>query len=110
MKLFGVSFTAPSILVVISGIWCTALIVLLVHHWGCKVHVGMASFFLSRPLLTDWLPVFCVDLIGLAILLTGLYLFLKARRWYLSIPICVAAVLCKFLLISAPWPASSIPS
>jgi hypothetical protein len=104
VKLFGVSFTAPRILVIISGIWCAALIALLVFHWGGEPHVslGFGLLYLSRQVMTDWLPLFRVDLIGLALSLTGLYLFTKRRRWYLSIPFFVAAVFCKFLLVSAP--------
>jgi hypothetical protein len=104
VKLFGVSFTAPRILVIISGIWCAALIALLVHHWGGEPHVslGFGLLYLSRQVMTDWLPLFRVDLIGLALSLTGLYLFAKPRRWYLSIPFFVAALFCKFLLLSAP--------
>lgn len=104
VKLFGVSFTGPRVLVVISGIWCAALISLLVFHWGRQplVSVGFGFLYLSRQLMTDFLPLFRVDLIGLAFALSGLYLFAKSRRWYLSIPFFVAALFCKFLLLSAP--------
>ncbi len=104
VKLFGVSFTGPRILIFISGIWCAALIGLLVFHRSGERHVsaGFGLLFLSLPLMTDWFPLFRVDLIGLALTLTGLYLFVKSRRWYLSIPFFVAALFCKFVLVSAP--------
>lgn len=34
VKLFGVSFAAPRILVAASAAWCAALIALLLRHWG----------------------------------------------------------------------------
>ena len=104
VKLFGVSFTAPRILIVISGIWCAALVALLVYQWGGELLVSLAFglLYLSRPVMTEWLPIFHVDFIGLALSMTGLYLFVKPRRWYLSIPFFVAALFCKFLLVSAP--------
>jgi hypothetical protein len=104
VKLFGVSFTAPRILAVVSGIWCAALIALLVRHWGGAPHVslGFGLLYLSRPLMTTWLPQFRVDLIGLAFSLTGLYLFARSRRWYLAVPFFVTALFCKFTLLAAP--------
>jgi hypothetical protein len=104
VKLFGVSFTAPRVLVVASGIWCAAIIALLVRHWGGTrlLSLGFGLFYLSRPAVGRWLPLFRVDLVGLALSLTGLYLFAKSRRWYLSVPFFVAALFCKFLLVSAP--------
>ena len=104
VKLFGVSFTAPRLLVVTSGIWCAAMIALLVRHWGGTrlVSLGFGLFYLSRPVVQYWLPIFRVDLMGLALSLTGLYIFARSRRWYLSVPFFVAALFCKFLLVSGP--------
>jgi len=104
VKVFGVSFTAPRILIFISGTWCAALTALLVSHYGGepRVSLGFGLLYLSRQVVMDWLPVFHVDFIGLALSLTGLYVFAKARRWYLSIPFFVATLFCKFLLVSAP--------
>ena len=104
VKLFGVSFTAPRLLVVASGIWCAVIIALLVRHWGGTrlVSLGFGLLYLSRPLVQSWLPLFRADLMGLALSLTGLYIFAKSRRWYLSVPFFVAALFCKFLLVSGP--------
>ena len=104
VKLFGVSFTAPRLLVVVSGIWCAAIIALLVRRWGGTwlVSLGFGFLYLSRPVVELWLPLFRVDLIGLALSLTGLCFFAKSRRWYLSVPFFLAALFCKFLLVSGP--------
>ena len=104
VKLFGVSFTAPRVFVVASGIWCAVIVALLVRHWGGTrlVSLGFGLLYLSRPVVQFWLPLFRVDLIGLSLSLTGLYIFARFRRWYLSIPFFVAALFCKFLLVSAP--------
>jgi hypothetical protein len=104
VKLFGVSFTAPRLLVVVSGAWCAAMIAILVRHWGGTrlVSLGFGLLYLSRPVVQIWLPLLRVDFFGLALSLTGLYLFVKSRRWYLSVPFFVAALFCKFLLVSGP--------
>jgi hypothetical protein len=104
VKLFGVSFTAPRLLVVVSGIWCAAIIALLVRRWGGTwlVSLGFGFLYLSRPVVELWLPLFRVDLIGLALSLTGLCFFAKSRRWYLSVPFFLAALFCRFLLVSGP--------
>jgi hypothetical protein len=104
VKLFGVSFTEPRVLVVISGMWCAAMIALLAHHWGGGrvVSLGCGLFYLSRPVVERCLPLFRVDLVGLALSLTGLYFFVKSKRWYLSVPFFLSALFCRFLLVSAP--------
>jgi hypothetical protein len=104
VKYYGVSLSAPRLLVFVSGIWCAAMIALLLRHWGGTwlVSMGFGLLYLSRPVVESWLPVFRVDLIGLALSLTGFYFFAKARRWYLSIPFFVAGMFCKFFLISGP--------
>jgi hypothetical protein len=104
VKLFGTSFTAPRILVVASGIWCATLIALLVRHWGGTPPVAIAFglLFLTRPLIQDWLPRLRVDLIGLALALTGLYVFAKSGRWHLSSVFFVAAVFSRVTFVAAP--------
>ena len=104
VKLFGVSFTAPRLLVVASAIWCAVIIALLVRHWGGTRlgSLGFGLLYLSRPIVQLNLPTFRVDLMGLSFSLTGLYIFAKSRRWYLSVPFFVAALFCKFSLVSGP--------
>jgi len=104
LKFFGVAFTLPRVLVMICGLWCAVIILLLVRQWGRNAPVAILSglLYLSRPVVQDWLPRLRVDLIGLAFALTGLYLFARSRRWYLSIPFFVAAVLCKMTLVAGP--------
>ena len=104
VKLFGASFTSPRILTSLLGIWCAVLIALLVRHWGGAAHVslGFGLLYLSRPLVTTWLPQFRADWIGLAFTLTGLYLFARSRRWYLAVPFFVAALFCKITFLAAP--------
>ena len=104
VKLFGVSFTAPRLFIVASGMWCATLIGLLVWHWTGSRAVGSAFglLFLTRPTLQDWLFIARVDLMGLAFSLTGLYVFAKSRRWYLSLPFFIAGFFCKFVLVAAP--------
>jgi hypothetical protein len=80
------------------------MIALLLRHWGGTrlASLGFGLLYLSRPLVELWLPFFRVDLIGLALSLTGLCFFAKSRRWYLAVPFFVTALFCKFLLVSGP--------
>ena len=104
VKLFGAAFTTPRILVMLCGLWCGALIALLVRQWGGEVPVAVLSglLYLSRSTVQDWLPRLRVDLIGLAFVLTGLYIFVRSRHWQISVPFFVAAILCKTTLVAGP--------
>ena len=104
VRLFGVGFTASRLFVVAAGLWCAVLIAVLVCRWTGSKAVGWAFglLFLTRPTVQDWLFIIRVDLIGLAFSLTGLYLFAKSRRWYLSVPFFIAGFFCKYTFLAAP--------
>ena len=104
LRLFGLSFTPPRLLVVLSGMVCALMIALLLRHWTGSLLTGavFGAVFLTMPAIMLWLPVLRVDLIGLMFSLVGIYVFTTWKRWYVSIVFFVAAVLCKFLFLAAP--------
>ena len=105
LKGFGVSFTFPRLLVLLSGILVAALLAGLLRHWTGSWRVGPAAgaLFLALPIASAWLPALRVDLPGLALSLTGLALFARfPERWYASVPFFVAALLVKYSLVAAP--------
>lgn len=104
VKLFGVNFTFPRILIGAAAVCCAALIGLLLRHWTGSNRVGVAfgGIFLIMPAVLQYVIFFRVDFIGLAISLAGLYIFTVSKRWFVSVPFFVAALFCKFTFVAAP--------
>ena len=104
VKLFGLSFTMPRLLVTVSAAWCAVLIGLLVRHWGAAPPVSAAFglLYLAMGVGQENVVYYRVDLIGLAFSLTGLYIYATSRRWYLSAAFFVTGLFCKFTLLAAP--------
>jgi len=96
--------TAPRVLVMASAIGCPVVIALLIRRQRGAVSVSVVygALFLTMPSAQTWLSVLRVDMIGLAFSLTGLYLFLKFDRWYLSMIPFAAAFFSKFTFVVAP--------
>jgi hypothetical protein len=105
VKLFGVSFTAPRILVASSAAWSSLIIALLVRRWGGapRVCAAFGLLYVATGPAQEWMVYYRADLIGIAFSLTGLYVYTKSRRSYLSVPFFVTALLCKCTLMSAPF-------
>jgi hypothetical protein len=105
VKLFGVSFTAPRILVALSAIWSGLIIALLMRRWGGAPRIcpAFGLLYVAMGPAQAWMVYYRADLIGIAFSLTGLYIYTKSRRSYLSVPFFITALLCKFTLISAPF-------
>src|SRR5690349_2075685 len=105
IKLFGLGFIAPRILIAMTAGWCALLIALLVRRWGgtWPVCAAFGLLYVAAGPGQEWIVQFRVDLIGVAFSLTGLYLFAKSPRWYLAVPFFVLAWFCKFTFLSAPF-------
>lgn len=105
VKLFGLSFTTPRILVAVSAAWCAMLVALLLRRWGVTppVCVFFGLLFLAAGPAQEWVAYYRVDFIGIAFSLTGLYVYTKSRRSYLSVPFFIIALFCKLTLLAAPF-------
>ena len=129
VKLAGVSFLWPRLLVVASVFAIAFLIAFLVRAearemamaahggtptapgdettwWTWLVAAAFAALFPSMPLVQDWMPLLRVDLPGLALALGGLLTLkrLPQRPWLAAL-LMTLAVFVKYTLIAAPLAA-----
>jgi hypothetical protein len=104
IKLFGVSFTAPRLLVLASGILVALFLVLLLGRWtgSWRVAVSFGLFYLTLPLVRSWIALLRVDLFALALTLAGLYAFCVSRRPVWPALLFLAALFAKITMLAAP--------
>jgi len=104
VRLFGVGFRAPRVVVFAAGICCASAVAVLVRQSCGSISIGMAfgALYLTKPVVQYWLPRLRMDLLALALSFAGLVIFAKRDRWYFSIPLFVAAFYCKSLYVAAP--------
>jgi hypothetical protein len=105
VKWFGVDFTYPRLLVVLSSLLVSSLLSLLLRRWTGSWKLGLAFGFLylTFSVLRTSFFLLRVDLVGIALTLAGLYVFSELpRRSFLSVPLFVAAIFCKYTLVAAP--------
>jgi Dolichyl-phosphate-mannose-protein mannosyltransferase len=104
VKLLGVSFTIPRMVIVASAICCGVFIALLLRRWTGSTLVGamFGSLYLTMPVVLQWIIILRVDLIGVAFTLAGLYFFATSKQWFISVPFFVGAFFCKFTFVAAP--------
>ena len=105
VKLFGLSFSGPRILI-FSGV---VLIVLLIGLalWrlthSAAIAFAFAILYLFSPLIQEWSFLIRVDFLALALSLVGLWLFLNhPKRRGLAATAFAAALLVKYSLLAAP--------
>lgn len=101
----GVGFASARLLGLFSGLLVAVLLGLLLRRWTGSARVGLlfGGLYLTFPVVRDWLFHLRPDFIGLAFAVAGLYIFsLVPPRWYLAVPLFVAAVFCKYTLVAAP--------
>ena len=105
IKLFGLGFTAPRVLTVLAALAISAILTILLRHWGHSwpVGIGFGAMFLCTPVAVHWLPVLRVDMMGLALALAGLSVVALAPKWWsLAVLLFVAALFVKWSLLAAP--------
>ncbi|HJY86775.1 MAG TPA: glycosyltransferase family 87 protein [Candidatus Acidoferrales bacterium] len=98
-------FTLPRVTICTTGLIVAALIVILLRRAGVswKLSLSFALLYLTMPAVHDWVYLLRVDLVGIPLTLAGLGVcWILPRRWYLAVPLFVAAIYCKFTLIAAP--------
>lgn len=104
VKLFGVNFTAPRLLVLASGLAVGLFLVLLLRRWteSWVIALGFGMSFLAVSLVRTWISILRVDLFGLAMAMAGLYVFSSSRRLLWPALLFLAAIYTKMTLIAAP--------
>ena len=104
VKWFGLSFTAPRVLVLLSGLAVGLLLVLLLRHWtrSWLVALGFGLSFLAVTPVREWLYMLRVEMFGLALVLAGLYLFATRKSLLWSALLFLAALFTKITFLAAP--------
>jgi hypothetical protein len=105
LKILGLSFFGPRLLVFIAGLLILLLIARLTVSFGGYREIGVlfGCLFICSPLLRLWFPLLRVDLWAILWSLFGLYIFsVRPRLWWLACALFVIALLTKPTAIAAP--------
>lgn len=104
VKWFGLSFTAPRLLVLASGFVIALFVILLLKRWtgSWGIAVGFGLSFLAVSLVRDWIYVLRVDIFGLALTVAGLYVFVTRRSLIGPALLFLAGLFAKITLLAAP--------
>ncbi len=105
VQFYGPHFTGPRAIVLLATLLCAVFIGLIVVEATRSRLAGWAfgALFVSQTLVQFWMAVLRVDLIGLALTLAALYVFLRfPRQTLLAALLFALAVLTKFSFLAAP--------
>ena len=101
----GPSFAPARMVMVIATALGAVFIGLILHHVTRSSLVAwtFGSMYVSFLLIQHWMPVLRVDLLGITIVLAGLYVFIAHPRWWwLAVVLFVAALFTKYSLLAGP--------
>lgn len=102
---WGPSFAPARMVIVIATLLGALFIALILHHMTRSALVAwtFGSMYVSFLLIQHWMPVLRVDLLGITIILAGLYVFItRPRLWWLAVTLFVVALFTKYSLLAAP--------
>lgn len=105
VKIAGVSFTGPRLLVLLSALAVSLLVGLLIRQYGGSgsAAVAFGALFLCITVVYPWVVLLRVDMPALALALAGLYGFATwPERWAWAAALFVAAIYCKWTMVAAP--------
>ena len=104
-RLGHVSFTPGRVLILLCALTVSAFIASLLRRWIGSLRIALAFglILLTLPAFRFWTYLLRADLIGIAISVSGLALFvLKPRSKHWSVLFFAAALFCKYSLLAAP--------
>lgn len=105
IRMFGISFFAPRLLVLAGGMIVLIALIAVSRLAECQFEFACAAaaLLVCSPMVTAWLPVLRVDFWALALSLAGLYLFMAfPRAVLLPSVLLAAALLTKLTALAAP--------
>lgn len=104
LKLFGLSFTAPRLLVLASALAVALFLILLLRRWtkSWVIALGFGLSFLAVSMVRDWVYVLRVELLATALSLAGLYIFATKRSLVWPALLFLAALYAKITFLAAP--------
>ena len=104
-------FFRPRMISLVAALIIAGEIALLVQGFtgSISLGIGFAAFFLSIPLVQEWVPLLRVDLLGLAFSLGGIVVFFRLPRLHMLAWLLFAlALLCKVTFLAAPLACTAI--
>ena len=106
VRLGGLSFTSPRLVMLAAGVGIALLLVLLARAWSgsALLAVAFGLYFLANGVTRAWLPLLRVDLPALALSLAGLWLCTRSegRWWPASALLFALALFVKYTALAAP--------
>lgn len=105
VRTFGINLLYPRLVILLSAIMVCVLLGVLAHFYteSWKTGLTFGFMFLTIPIVQSWLSIVRFDLLGLALVLSGLVLFIVyPRLWYLSVVPFSLAACGLYTLIAAP--------
>lgn len=104
VRLHGIGFFLPRLAIVLAAFFAAIAIGLIAHHFTADWSLAaiFAAAFLTLRVVQGWTFLLRVDLLGVALSLFGLYVFLRWRLLRIAVPIFCAALLCKVTFLAAP--------
>lgn len=105
VKIFGLGFVVPRMLVIGSTLAIGLIIALLIRRdpapWSMAVAFG--AIYIALPPVATWMGTLRVDLPAVALGVAGLYAFVRRpARWWLAVVLFVTALFCKHTLLAPP--------
>jgi hypothetical protein len=101
----GLTFVYPRFIALLAAIVACLLATVLIHHWtrGWKIGVAFGLMPLTVAVVQAWLGILRYDLIGIALTMAGVVVFvLCPRHRFWSIPFFAFAVAGLYTLVAAP--------
>lgn len=106
VRLGGLSFTLPRLVMLACGIVVALLLVLLTRGWSRSAFLAAAFglYFVANGVTRAWMPLLRVDLLAIALSLGGLWLCMKSEgRWWPGAATAFAlALFVKYTALAAP--------
>ena len=105
VRIWGPAF-APARMVMVIATVIGAVFIAVILWYLTRSPLVAATFgtmYVSFLLIQHWMPVLRVDLLGITIVLAGLYVFIaKPEWWWLAAALFVIALFTKYSLLAAP--------
>jgi len=106
VRLAGLGFTLPRLVMLVAGLVIALLLVLLTRRWSGSglLAAAFGLYFLANGVTRAWLPLLRVDLLAIALSLAGLWLCMRSegRAWVPASFLFALALFVKYTALAAP--------
>jgi dolichyl-phosphate-mannose-protein mannosyltransferase len=106
VRLAGPSFTLPRLIMLVCGLAIALLLVLLTRQWtgSALLAAAFGLYFVANGVTRAWLPLLRVDLLAIALSLSGFWLCVRSegRSWLPGALLFGLALFVKYTALAAP--------